>query len=82
MVARLSGCAARPRSAGVGGEDPEAEQSGEHEQADARRGDLGQGAEADHRSGESEVGGEEQAGERLGAMLRELRSQRPWRSRP
>ena len=47
----------------------EREQRGEHEQAHARGGDLGQRAEADHRSGETEVGGEEQAGERLGAVL-------------
>src|SRR3954452_10675281 len=52
-----------------GGEDPDGEQSREHEQAHARRGDLGQDAEADHRYREAEVGGEEDAGERLGAVL-------------
>ena len=63
----MAGAAAEQR--GRGGEDPEGEQPGEHEQAHARGGDLGQRAEADHRSREAEVGGEEQAGERLGAVL-------------
>ena len=63
---------------GVAARMPRREQPREHEQADARGGDLGQRAEADHRAGEAEVGGEEQAGERLGAMLRsgDLRDRR------
>ena len=54
---------------GRGSEDRDGEEACEHEQAHARGGDLGQCSEADHRDGEAEVGGEEHAGERLGAML-------------
>jgi len=51
------------------GENAQREQPREHEQAHTRGDDLGQRAEADHRSRETEVGGKEQAGERLGAVL-------------
>jgi hypothetical protein len=61
--------AAAAEQRGRGGEDPEREQPREHEQAHARGGDLGQRAEADHRSREAEVGREEQAGECLGPVL-------------
>jgi hypothetical protein len=64
----VGGAAAEQR--GRGGEDSEGEQPREHEQADARGGSLGQRAEADHRSRQAEIGGEEEAGERLGAVLR------------
>ena len=70
MVAKSGGWPRRPSSAGVAARIASASSAGEHEQAHARGSDLGERAEADHRSGEAEVGGEEQAGERLGAVLR------------
>ena len=54
---------------GRGGENAQGEQAREHEQAAPRRGDLGQGAQADDRPCKPEVGCEEEAGERLGAMV-------------
>ena len=78
----VGACGRRPSSAGVAARIPSASSAGEHEQAHPRGGDLGQRAEADHRAGEPEVGGEEQAGERLGAVLVGRRSRRPSRSRP
>ena len=52
---------------GSGGEDAEPEQPGEDEQADPRRRDLGEGAQADHRTSQSDVRGEEESRYRLGA---------------
>ena len=51
------------------GEDAEREQRGEDEQADACGCDLGEGAEADHRTGQSDIRGEEEPCYRLGATL-------------
>ena len=51
------------------GEDAEREQRGEDEQADTCGCDLGEGAEADHRTGQPDIGGEEEPCDRLGAAL-------------
>ena len=65
-----AGAAATPaEQRGGGGEDAKREQPGEDEQAHARRRDLGERAEADHRAGQPEVGGEVQPGQRLGAAF-------------
>ena len=65
----MCGGAATAEKRGGRHEDSEREEPGEHEQAHARRRDLSENAKADHRTGQSEVRGEEEPRDRLRAAL-------------